>query len=247
MSQYSCSMAILVIFLSNKVLTKIEHIHLSMVVQHIGLCLSYVDIVDKFLISIQQDLDAMRERGSNSQRLHCLFLVNYCSTMAIPTEPPYCLVYHRIYDKEADQSIFNISSSPSTMHSSDCICHRLLHLMDMDSTNVRQCEVGCLLVPCGTQYNHLSPEITIPCNYMPLLIEVNTGQMYHTMSVGNFSLRDMMFTGSLGNSLLFSNADLVSLCSPPTTERNLTSHPAVEMRLGSQALDQPYFQIVISP
>ena len=96
--QYSQFTTILIVFHSDKELTKIEHVHFGMVVCCVGLCLSDVDMIKKFLVSIQQDLDTAKDRGSSSSvRSYSLLLVNYRSTMALPTEPPYCLMYPRIY------------------------------------------------------------------------------------------------------------------------------------------------------
>ena len=64
-SQYSSLTTILIVFVSDEELMDIKHTCLSMVVHCVGLSLAEVAIIEKFLVSIQTDLDLAREKCCN--------------------------------------------------------------------------------------------------------------------------------------------------------------------------------------
>ena len=88
------------------------------------------------------------------------------------------------------------------------MCCSLLQLTDKDPKNRRTFEGSHLIVTCGTQYQSLFPEITMPCNHWGLLIDATTGEPYPMAVVGDFYLKDAFFPGSPGDSLLFNEDDL---------------------------------------
>ena len=69
-------------------------------------------------------------------------------------------------------------------------------------------EGSCLIVPCGTQYRTLFPEIITPHNHRGLLIDPNTGEPYPMATAEDFCLKHPFFPGSPGDSLLFKQDDL---------------------------------------
>ena len=132
--------------------------------------------------------------------------------MAIPTNPPYCLVYPMVYNEDAEnQNHFNTAASTSGMHTHACMCSSLLQLADKDPNNKRTYESSCLIVPCSTQYQTLFPEIIAPHNHWGLLIDPNTGEPYPMATAGDFCLKDPFFPGSPGDSLLFNEDGLTRL------------------------------------
>ena len=131
--------------------------------------------------------------------------------MAIPTDPPYCLVYPTVYNDAEDQNHFNTAASPSGMHTCACMCHGLLQHVNKDPVSWRAYEGSCLIVPHSAQYRTLFPEIVMPCNHWGQLIDHNTEEPYPMATVGDFCLMDPLFPGSAGDSLLFKEDDLERL------------------------------------
>ena len=81
----------------------------------------------------------------------------------------------------------------------------------MDPVCQRTYEGGRLIIPHGTQYRTLLPEIVVPCNHQGLLIDHNTGEPYPMVTAGYFCLVDPIFPGSPGDSFLFKEDDLTQL------------------------------------
>ena len=132
--------------------------------------------------------------------------------MAIPTNPPYCLVYPTVYnDDMEDQNQFNMAGSPSGMRTCSCICCALLQHMNKDPAHQRAYEGSHLIIPCGAQYRTLFPEIVTPHNHQGPLIDHNTGELYPMAGVREFFLMDTIFPGSPGDRLLFKEDDLERL------------------------------------
>ena len=164
-------------FPSNEEHQHIEHVHISLVVHHDECCLYMQDGILPFVKSIEADLKKARDKcGAHS---YSLLIANYGGVMAIPTNPPYCLVYPTVYnDDMEDQNYFNTAASLSGMHTHACMCHTLLQHTDKDLVCQRTCEGSCLIIPHGAQYRTLFPEIIAPCNHWGPLIDHNTGEPY---------------------------------------------------------------------
>ena len=151
---YSSSTAILLVFLSNDQHKTIKFVHISLVVHHMGSNITTQADILLFVGPIESDLGKARDRwtcGKSPGDPHSYLLLvgNYGGTMALTTEPPYCLMYPTIYDAETeDQTHFNTSISPSGMHTEVCICHSLLQLMDRDPTRRREFEGSNMIVLC---------------------------------------------------------------------------------------------------
>ena len=140
---------------------------------------------------------------------YSLLIANYGGIMAIPTDPPYCLVYPIVYnDDTEDQNHFNTAASPSGMHTHACMCHTLLQHVDKDPDHRKTYEGSHLIIPCGAQYRTLFLEIVVPGNHWGPLNDPNTGEPYPMATAGDFCLIDPLFPGSPGDSLLFKEDDL---------------------------------------
>ena len=95
--------------------------------------------------------------------------------MAIPTDPPYFLVYPIVYNDGEDQNHFYTAASPSGMCTRSCMCLPQLQHVDKDLVHWRTYEGSCLIILCGAQYRTLFPEIAMPHNHWGPLIDHNTG------------------------------------------------------------------------
>ena len=91
------------------------------------------------------------------------------------------------------------------------MCHTLLQYADLTEAHKWKYEGSCLIVPHGTQYKTLFPEITMLCNQQGPLIDHNSGKPYPMVTVGDFCLVDKIFPGTPGDSLLFNGKDLPRL------------------------------------
>ena len=211
---YSHSMAILIIFLSNKEHQGIEHMHIGLVVRCEGCHLYMQDGILPFVKPIEADLKKVRDghaqnKDPGGEHSHSLLIANYRGIMAVPTDPPYSLVYPTVYNNNMeDQNHFNTAASPSGLCTHSCICHALLQHMDMDLVCQRTYKGGCLIIPHGAQYRTLFLEIIVPHNHWGPLIDHNIGEPYPMAAMGDFCLVDPIFPGSPGDSLLFKEDDL---------------------------------------
>ena len=152
---YSNTTAILIVFLSDEEHQGREHVHISLVVYCEGCCLYMQDRILPFVKSIEVDLKKVRDPCTQNKypgvvHSYSLFIANYGGIMAIPTDPPYCLVHPAVYNDDVeDQNHFNTAASPSEMCTCSCICHALLQHTDKDPVCQRTYEGSCLVIPCG--------------------------------------------------------------------------------------------------
>ena len=143
---------------------------------------------------------------------YCLLLTNYGGIMAIPTDPPYCLVYPIVY---LCQPLRNVHTC---LH-----CCTLLQHVDMEPFHQRTFEGSCLIIPYCVQYRTLFLEIVALCNHRGPLIDPDMNDPFPLFTVGDFCLKDKIFPGTYGDSLLFMKSDLTKLkkkdiCVPPYKE-----------------------------
>ena len=212
---YSHSMAILLIFLSDDVLNSIKHIHIGLMVCCVGSELFGQDGILPFIDSIETDLKEVREMHEQGKQVgqvwfYTYLVAKYGGVMAIPTDLPYCLMYPMVCDGNVkDKTHFNTVGPPSGLHIKACMCHCLLHLVDMDPANRQKFKGSCLLVPRGMQYKTLLPILAEPCNHHGLLMDLNTGEPYPMEVAGNFCLEDAFFPSSPGDSLMFCDNELI--------------------------------------
>ena len=92
-----------------------------------------------------------------------------------------------------------------------CICHALLQHADLSTDHRQQHHGSCLVIPWGAQYDHLLPEIMMPHDYQVLLVDLSTGVPFPLVQVGDFQLEDNIFPRTPGDSLLYTNEELVKL------------------------------------
>ena len=119
-----------------------------------------------------------------------MLVANVGGIMAVPTDPPYCLVYLLIYSEDIatkNQNHFNTMGSPLGLCTCACICYALLQHADLTEAHKWKYNGSHLIVPHGIQYKTLFPEITMPEKPYPMVM------------VGDFSLVDKIFPGSPGD------------------------------------------------
>ena len=128
----SDTIAILLVFVSDDQLTSIVHVHIGLIVQHIGSQIYEPQAFPQFIQSIEADLKHTKEK----QEASCMFVAIFGGMMALPTDLPYCLVYPNIYSStipEKDRHHFNIGGNPLGVHTCMCICCALLQHADMSA------------------------------------------------------------------------------------------------------------------
>ena len=118
-NQYTCSLVVLLIFLSDNELTAIKHMHIGLIVHCMGSKLAAQDGILPFVESIENDLTEARERQEQGKEV----IANYGGVMALPMEPPFCLMYPTMYDDNVkDKTHFNTMGCPSGMCTDACMC-----------------------------------------------------------------------------------------------------------------------------
>ena len=214
---YSHSMVILLILLSDDVLTTIKHMHIGLIVHCMGSNLFNQNGILPFINCIESDLKEVRELCAQGKevgrvRSYTCLVANYGGIMALPTDPPYCLVYPTVYDNSTkEKTHFNTVGCQSGMRTEACMCHSLLHLMDTDPANRQKFKGNRILVHRGMQYKFLFPIIAELCNHRGPLMDPNTGEPYPMEVAGNFCLKDAFFPSCPGDSVLFHTSELAEL------------------------------------
>ena len=143
-----------------------------------------------------------------------MLVANFGGLMAMPSDPPYCLMYPNIYSDEVvlqNQNHFNTVGGPPRLCTSSCICCTLLQYADLTEAHRWKYNGSHLIVPWGAQYKTLLPKITMPCNHQGLLLDLHSGKPFPMVLVGDFSLVDKIFPGMPGDSLLFNGDELTKL------------------------------------
>ena len=181
MDATSNSTAILIVFLSNDQHKAIEHVHIGLVVCSIGCTLYGQKTILPFIQSIEEELVKARLKqasGRDPGQVHSysMLVANFGGLMAVPTDPPYCLMYPNTYSDEValkNQNHFNTVGGPPGLCTSSCICCTLLQHADLTEAHSRKYNGSHLIVPHGTQYKTLLPEITMPHNHQGLLLDLH--------------------------------------------------------------------------
>ena len=134
--------------------------------------------------------------------------------MALPTDPPYCLMYPNIYSStipEKDRHHFNIRGSPPGVHTCVCICRALLQHANKSADHRQQHHRSHLVIPWGVQYDHLLPKIMMLRNHQAPLVDLSMGEPFPLVPVGDFQLEDNIFPGTPSDSLLYTSKELMKL------------------------------------
>ena len=108
--------AILLVFVSDDQLTSIKHVHIGLMVCHIGSQIYEPKAIPQFIQYIEVDLKHTKEKREASgsalrAQSYCMFVVNFGGIMALPTNLPYCLAYPNIYSStipEKDRHHLNV-------------------------------------------------------------------------------------------------------------------------------------------
>ena len=111
--------AILLVFLSDYQHKTIKYIYIGLVVCLAGCQLYEQKAILWFIKSIEDDLKKARSKwaaGKNPGKAcsFSMFIGNFGSLMAVPTDPPYCLMYPNIYSNEVplkEKNHFNIKDA----------------------------------------------------------------------------------------------------------------------------------------
>ena len=211
MDMASHTTTVLLVFLSDNQLQTIEYVHIGLVVHHTGCQLYKQKAIPWFIKSIDDQLEKVRlkQEACGTSGRACsfsIFVANIGSLIAVPTEPPYCLVYPNIYAASIppkDRNHFNVQGGSSRLCTHVCICHALLQYADLSKAHRWKYQGSHVVIPRGVQYNHLLPKITMLCNHQVPLIDLYMGEPFPMVSVRDFQLVDKIFPGMPGDSLLY--------------------------------------------
>ena len=218
MDDASNTTAILLVFTSDDQLQTIEYVHIRLVVHRAG-CQLYEP---RSIPCFTQSIDDEEDQGTMSSQWctgkahsYRMFIANFGGLMAVPTTPPYCLMYPNIYSTTVpneDRHHFNVQGGPPGLHTRTCIYCTLLQHANLSETHRQKYHGSHLVIPRGAQYSHLLPQITMPHNHRPLLIDLHMGDPFPLVLTGDFQFEDTIFPGMPGDSLLYNSKDLAKLC-----------------------------------
>ena len=190
------------------------NVYVGLVVCWVKSCLYNPDQILDFVKEIEIDLQAAHDvldAGGDPGKRHtfCLFISNFGGTLAIPTDPPYCLVYPTCYLRNADSDHFDTHNNLAGTRLHHCICHTTLQFSNDDPKECSNYARSHLILPHRAQNNdQLFPSILELWNHCGLLIDSVMGEPYLMEMVGDFRAMDLIFKGCYGDSLLYSNTDL---------------------------------------
>ena len=89
-----------------------------------------LDFVKEIEVDLEAVRDALKAGGNPGKRCaFCLFVSNFGGAMAIPTDPPYCLVYPTCYLRDVDPDHFDTCNNLAGTHLHCRICHTALQSM----------------------------------------------------------------------------------------------------------------------
>ena len=137
----------------------------------------------------------------------CLFIEDYESKMAPPTEPLYCLVYpiHFFNDMPEDlKNQLHMDLFPLGLCCWECVCHRLIQWANLHEKWETIMGSSRFLLPHRAQYNdNLLPQLIRPWNHRSLLMDPVMAQPYPMVKVGGFTMQDPLFPGTVGDSYVY--------------------------------------------
>ena len=250
--------AILLVYAMNNELTSIEYIHIRLVIHWAGSQVYEPRSILDYIQYIRDNIKYARQRWEASGgvlKLHsyCMFVVNFGGIMAPMTIPSYCLVYPNIYNShipKKEQNHFNSGGVPRGPHIHECICCTLLQCAKTFPNYCQKHHEGCLVISWGAQYENLHSEVIRPCNNQAPLVDFSLGKPFPMVPVGDFQLKDKIFPGSLGDSLLYTHKELdklqkevyqVAKHQPPVTpaETSQPPHYTVEAKSSTSRDGEP--------
>ena len=219
MDAASNSTAILIDFLSDNQHKAIQHIHIRLVVHHISCTLYEQKAIFPFIQSIKEDLQKARLKQASGRDpgwvcSYSMLVTNFGGLMALPTDPSYCLMYPNIYSDEValqNQNHFNTVGCSPGICTCSCICCTLLQHADLTKAHRQKYNGSHLIVPRGTQFKTLLPEITMSHNHRGPLLDLHSRKPFSMVLVGDFSPEDKIFPCTPRDSLLFNGDELTEL------------------------------------
>ena len=103
---------------------------------------------------------------------YALLVGNFGGRIAMPTNPPYCLIYANTYLSTVpllEWTPFNTAGSPQGLHLGKCMCRALLQVADLSTERKQQYASSRLIILHGAQFTHRFPTIVEPRNHsLPL-------------------------------------------------------------------------------
>ena len=205
--------AILLLFISNASYTDIEYVHIELVMIRWGYKVGNQASIVPYISFIQNQLVEMRARAQTRKSSlpqacsFCLFVEDYESMMALPTEPPYCLVYpiHFFNDMPTDLSNqHHMDLFPPGLCCWECVCHQLIQRANLHEKWETIMGGSHFLLPHRAQYNdNLHPWLIRPWNHRSLLVDPIMAQHYPLVEVGSFTMQDPLLPGTARDSYVY--------------------------------------------
>ena len=199
--------AILLLFVSNASYTNIEYVHITLVMIRQGYKVGDQASIVPYVSFIQNQLAEMRVQEQTRKsylprpRSFCLFVEDYESMMAPPTEPPYCLVYPIRFFNDMPEDLKNQLHTdlfPPRLCCWECVCHQLIQQANLHEKWETIMGGSCFLLPRRAQYdNNLLPWLIRPWNHRSLLVDPVMAQPYPMVKVGSFTMQDPCFLALL--------------------------------------------------
>ena len=206
--------AILLVFQADNQHKEITDVYMELIVHRVESHLyapdQILDFIKDIEVNLQAVCDTLKARGDpGKRRAFCLFVSNFGGAMSIPTDLPYCLVYHTSYVRDVDLDHFDTHNNLAGMHLHHCICCATLQFNNDKPKECTNYARSHLILPHGAQYNdRLFPSNLKLWNHHGSLIDSTMREPYLMEMVGDFWVVDPIFKGCYGDSLLYSNADL---------------------------------------
>ena len=137
----------------------------------------------------------------------CLFIEDYESMMAPPTEPLYCLVYPIHFFKDMPEDLKNQLHTdlfPPGLHCQECVCCQLIHQANLHKKWETIMGGSHFLLPRRAQYDdNPLPQLIRPQNHRSLLMDPVMVQPYPMVEVGSFMMQDPLIPGTTGDSYVY--------------------------------------------
>ena len=212
--ELSKTMAILLVFWADSQHKEITDVYMGLVVRwvesHLYTLDQILDFIKEIEVNLQAACDVLDARGNLSKRCaFCLFVSNFGGALAVPTDPPYCLVYPTCYVRDADSDHFDTCNNLVGMCLHHCVCRATLQFSNDKPKECTNYARSHLILPPGAQYNdQLFLSILELWNHHGPLIDSAMGEPYPMEMVDDFRAMDLIFKGCYGDSLLYSDADL---------------------------------------
>ena len=205
--------AILLLFISNASYNNIEYVHIGLVMICQGYKVGDQASIVPYASFIQNQLAETcawaqtRKSSLPWPCSFCLFVEDYKSMMALPTEPPYCLVYPIPFfnDMPADlRNQLHMDLFPPSLCCQECVCHWLIQRANLHEKWETIMDGSCFLLPCGAQYDENPlPQLIRPQNHRSLLMDPITAQPYPLVEVGSLTMQDSLFPSIAGDSYIY--------------------------------------------